>query len=376
MSTFLQKVIETCSFEKKKFFSIGDYNLNALQYNENEKVTNFYNSVFQNGAIPIITKPTRVTVDTATIIDNVITTEIFDPDLRKGIIKNDLSDHFPIFFSINISKTKKQKEKMKIKKRVFNEKNISDFREQLSLLHWQHIDFNQNANKIYENFIQTFFDVYDANFPIKEITLNKKQVRSPWISRGLKKSSKTKQKLYINYLKNKSLETELRYKEYKYLFEKLRKKSKKSYYSNLLKKYANDSKRTWQVMKELSGKVKSKSISLPKSIKVNNTSIYEPKLIAAEFNKFFTNVGPNLAKKIPETQTSFENYLTRSENTLDSKLLSFDEFEKAFKTLKKNKASGYDDISSNIIIDTYEEIKDILYNVFKAFIEQGIFLIN
>ena len=53
--------------------------------------------------------------------------------------------------------------------------------------------------------------------------------------------------------------------------------------------------------------------------------------------------------------------------------LNFDEFEEAFKSLKRNKAAGFDDLSSNIIIDAYNSLKNILFRVFKVSIKQGIF---
>ena len=53
--------------------------------------------------------------------------------------------------------------------------------------------------------------------------------------------------------------------------------------------------------------------------------------------------------------------------------LNFDEFEEAFKSLKRNKAAGFDDLSSNIIIDACNSLKNILFHVFKASIKQGIF---
>ena len=53
--------------------------------------------------------------------------------------------------------------------------------------------------------------------------------------------------------------------------------------------------------------------------------------------------------------------------------LNFDEFEEAFKSLKRNKAAGFDDVSSNIIIDAYDSFNNILFHVFKVSIQQGIF---
>ena len=42
-----------------------------------------------------------------------------------------------------------------------------------------------------------------------------------WITSGLMKSSKRKQKLYIKFLKTKSFNNEKIYKEYKNIFEKI-----------------------------------------------------------------------------------------------------------------------------------------------------------
>ena len=165
-------------------------------------------------------------------------------------------------------------------------------------------------NEIYDTFLKTLTDIYDANFPIREYILKDKDIKSPWISKGLKKSSKTKQRLYIKFLKTKTLEDESKYKNYKSLFEKLRKKAKIAYYSKLLHKYKTDSKRTWQVMKEITGKQKTKSNLLPQETKVDKTIIKNPQEIAKEFNKLFTSVGTTLAGKILDTEKSFQNFLT------------------------------------------------------------------
>ena len=194
------------------------------------------------------------------------------------------------------------------------------------------------------------------------------------MTRGMKKSSKQKQRLYIKYLKNKIEVSENTYKNYKNIFEKLRKKSKQPYYSSLIEKYKYNSKKTWEVMKEITGKKKNKfNNNLPKVLKTERGVIHDQKKIAHELNKFFTNIGQNLANKIPTVQKSFETYLTRNENLIDNTELSFEEFEDAFQSLQRNKACGIDDINCNIIIDSYDEIKQPLFQVLKNSINDGIF---
>ena len=126
-------------------------------------------------------------------------------------------------------------------------------------------------------------------------------------------------------------------------------------------------------MKEIAGKIKSKSNPFPKRLKTEHALIEDEKKMAGEFNIFFTNIGPKLAQKIPDINKSFEDYVYRNNSMIEDNELSFDEFEKAFKSIQRNKAAGYDDITSNIIIDVYHEIKYPLYEVFKCSIQEGKF---
>ena len=163
-------------------------------------------------------------------------------------------------------------------------------------------------NEIYDTFLKTLTDIYDANFPIREYIFKDKDIKSPWISKDLKKSSKTKQRLYIKCLKTRTREDEYKYKNYKSLFEKLRKKAKIVYYSKLLVKHKSDSKRTWQVMKEITGKQKTKSNLLPREIKVHKTVTQKPQEIAKEFNKFFTSLDQHWRVKSPILKNHFKTF--------------------------------------------------------------------
>ena len=61
-----------------------------------------------------------------------------------------------------------------------------------------------------DTFLKTLTDIYDANFPIREYILKDKDIKTRWIGKGLKKSSKTKQRVYIKFLKTKTLEDEFK----------------------------------------------------------------------------------------------------------------------------------------------------------------------
>ena len=66
-------------------------------------------------------------------------------------------------------------------------------------------------------------------------------------------------------------------------------------------------------MKEVIGEARKMHGSLlPCKIIVENIEINEEKRIANEFNNFFTDIDPELAKEIPIPARSFESYLRKS----------------------------------------------------------------
>ena len=84
--------------------------------------------------------------------------------------------------------------------------------------------------------------LYDEYFPIKIIKLNTKDIQSPWIATGIKKSSKHKQRLYEKFLKTRCKKAENAYKNYKNVFEQIKKLAKRFHFSNLIMKYKNNIK--------------------------------------------------------------------------------------------------------------------------------------
>ena len=68
----------------------GDFNLDILNYDNNENTLNLLNSLTSQLLIPIITKPSRITNQTTTLIDNIF---INQPNgFVSGIDLNKITD--------------------------------------------------------------------------------------------------------------------------------------------------------------------------------------------------------------------------------------------------------------------------------------------
>ena len=180
----------------KNIIFAGDLNINVLDYESNKKVQHFLSSMFQYNMIPTINKPTRVTRNTATAIDHIITNTVKSGiQHRSGIIKTDISDHFPIVFALNTcEKSKTENKAQYIYKCIYEEEQIELFKHELNQIEWNNIIKTlDNPSTAYESFFHIFFKTYDKYFPKVKIKIKAKTIQNSWITKGITKSSKKKQ---------------------------------------------------------------------------------------------------------------------------------------------------------------------------------------
>ena len=121
---------------------------------------------------------------------------------------------------------------------------------------WEALYSENHADIAYNEFLKIFSKAYDSIFSDIQVNVKTKTILSQWIVKGIKKSSKNKQKLYKKFLKERAYNSERRYKNNKNLYEKIKSSPKKLYYKNQLLKYVNNLKGTWSVIKEVIGKKK------------------------------------------------------------------------------------------------------------------------
>ena len=75
---------------------MGDFNINLLKYDCCNFANHFFKQLSSSGYMLLITKPTRITKSTATLIDNIFTNNLSRTEQSSGILINDISDHLPI----------------------------------------------------------------------------------------------------------------------------------------------------------------------------------------------------------------------------------------------------------------------------------------
>ena len=128
---------------------------------------------------------------------------------------------------------------------LINENLMKAFKSRLHKLLWEIIKSIDDPIESNKAFIAILPSVYDEFFSKGGMKVRHNKNSTPWITRGMARSSKRKQKLYEKFLKNHTSENKMNYKNYRRLFESVKRKSKRNFYSKQLIQFQEDAKKTW-----------------------------------------------------------------------------------------------------------------------------------
>ena len=92
----LDLVLGKISKENKLVFLMGDWNLNLINHHCHKATSDFLDLLYSRMYFPLITRPTRIRANKASLIDNIFTNDPLRPSI-SGLFLNDISDHLPIF---------------------------------------------------------------------------------------------------------------------------------------------------------------------------------------------------------------------------------------------------------------------------------------
>ena len=205
---------EKISRENKICYLLGDFNINLLNFNNHSQTNEFLDSLFSNLMFPMINRPTRITYHSASLIDNIFTNNSCN-HVVNGLLFADISDHLPIFSimidDVNCSAVSNRTTQTY---RDMSDKNVENFKDRLTYCDWSPTLKELAPSHAYSTFIDKFTSIYNECFPVIR-TCNTRKNRKPWMSQGLLKSIKTKHKLYKQYFRKPSHNSEKLYKNYR-----------------------------------------------------------------------------------------------------------------------------------------------------------------
>ena len=203
-TTFLTNFEKVVSDIKNKNSIItGDFNYNLFNIQHHADTSNYYNMMTSNSFRTLITKPTRMTDNTSTLIDHIWTNDMSNNKIESKIVITDITDHFPIF-CIKYSENKTHGYSM-INYRPLTDNNIAKFKDKIQNLESTLSSYTTNSNHGAEERAANYFDhlgnIYNQCFPIKTKKIHNKTLSKPWINQELQRLIKKKNRLYGKKIK-------------------------------------------------------------------------------------------------------------------------------------------------------------------------------
>ena len=389
INNFLERIdeqLEKISRENKNIYLMGDFNIDlshSIEINssytthlnknkiDNNNSDKFLNILSSFALSPCINIPTRVTPVSSTLIDNIFTNAL-EKNKNSGVFTYDVSDHLPIFLissqlifnDVNKGNTNKLRKE--------NTQTVMALNEDLANEEWNDIFGEKDVNKAYENFINILTYYYDKNIPLVKSKQHKGKIKNPWITRGILRSIKTRNKLYKSYISKPSEHSLKKYKQYRNKLTDIIRTSKKAYYAQKIGNAEGDINATWKVINDLINKNKPQNKIDNLKVDSQPENITDPTEIAHTFNSFFTNIGPDLASKINCNDNHFSQFLSEpKQNAMFLIPTNEHEILKMVKTLKSKKSSGYDGISTKLLKQIIINIVSPLEYIFNLSLSTG-----
>jgi len=334
----------------QELYILGDINIDkksplAKQYNE---ICCFH------GLKQLIKSPTRITVNTSTTLDHILTNSK-EKVSESGVIDISLSDHQMIFFTRKSTKQKFYKHK---NINVRSMKNYSEI-EFLNIL--KEIDFpNYNdfddINTAYSDFINKVETAINKIAPFKKICI--KNNTSEWVDLEILSGIKKRDKLFMKFKKTKSYNDHLNYKKARNNVQRIIKNKKRNFIEQKLTDNIGKPKELWKILRGIGAPTKTKS-STNICLQSENNISFDTKTNCEIFKNFFGNLAIELLNKLPNSTNNFGtdsineyyNHLNIRNKDFCFNITSESVVLNLLQNIEPSKSAGIDNINGKFLKD-------------------------
>ena len=368
----LNNVCMWVSLKKQIFIITGDLNLDRLKPESREgKILADLEEV--HGMQCLITKPTRITSTSETLLDVILTNK---PNLFRtgGSFNPEISDHHLIYGILKQSAL--QHRRKTITFRSLKNVDMDQLNEDLASAPWTVGETFDAIEDQYGTWKTIFESVLDKHMPKKKMRVRQKDV--PYMTEEWKMAIRNKRKYAQLFAQNRTLENWELKKKWRNLATKERRRAIKAYWaqkSDELGKRPRDFYKTFKSF--LSDKSKEETTI---AVRINERIVTNQKVVADELGDYFSTVAntigdaqvTNLVEKDFEKHPSVESIRQAYQGLqFGFNEIGSSEVENELKMLKSNKATGWDGISPKILKLTAKGLAPSLTSLYNTVIRKG-----
>ena len=184
--------------QKEKLITGLDHNMDLKNHSKHPPTKEFININLDSNLNNTITKPTRITRKSATLIDHIIVGKQFH-DFEANIGISDISDYLPLILKSYQPKLyKRHPQSLTI--RDINEQKCEVINSRLQDIDWKVELLDKSANEAYSWFHNKVQEILDSEAPVITVKIKPNKIlNEPWMSPGLLKCTKKQKRLQKNY---------------------------------------------------------------------------------------------------------------------------------------------------------------------------------
>ena len=156
----------------KPCYVMGDYNLDLLKHEIHHPTENFLDIMYANYFISLINRPTRITRESSTLIDNIFSKNHNVNDHQvNGILKTDITYHYIIFHIVSLKVEKSLNDEHKIV-RMINSSRTQRYIEKVKNTDWSILESFQQCQTYFSKSLKIFKNIYNECFPVIRVKKN------------------------------------------------------------------------------------------------------------------------------------------------------------------------------------------------------------
>ena len=381
----LQK-LDTNRYAHKIKVIVGDFNQDLIKHDSDNDCQTLIDNAHNHGFAQIVSRPTRITEHSATLIDHVYTNDISSIH-SCNILTLDLSDHLATHTKISLGASTSQAPHLRATKiktdkseqRMFNEANHQTFGHLISAETWDGITDDMDAQTAYDKLENIYLKHYNNSYPLKSKRTKRKFERQdpkPWILPWLETACARKQDAYHKFVKTPTTENKAKYDKLNAFCKKHTDIAKINYRKAYFDKYKNDSRKQWLMINSLLNR-KSKTSTISKLIDDKGNIINKPDQMANSFNDYFSKIASNLKQKTNPSNAdnceSFDKFLKNSvSRTMYLNSVSAGEVHDIIKSFK-NKTTRDTKIEALKLANLSFNFTNALAKIINKSFQQGVF---
>ena len=162
-----------------------DHNTDLLKGNQHIPTHNFIENVTNLSLYPTITRPSRITHHSATLIDNIYVSDQLHRSFDSMLLINDISDHLPTLALLKQTKLLKQ-EPLIYESRCLSDAKLKAANHRLMRKDWIGLLVGPTCDEKFDQFSNTLNEVLDEVAPMKKVRISsKRRYIEPWMTKGL-----------------------------------------------------------------------------------------------------------------------------------------------------------------------------------------------